>query len=81
MGGPGSCLKRALARFGITPTPGCECLRWAAIMDACGPDWCEAHAELICGWLRSEAARRRLPFSATAARFLIRAAIRKARER
>jgi hypothetical protein len=77
--GPGTVLKRYLARIGIVPAPGCKCTARAAEMDARGPDWCEANLGLIVGWLAEEAGRRRLPFAAMAALALVRVAIRRAR--
>lgn len=80
--GPGSQLKRLLAKlakFGIRPAPGCKCNQRAAIMDARGPDWCEAHIDEIVGWLREEAQRAHLPFLHIAGWLLVRKAIKLAR--
>ena len=78
--GPGTILKEMLARILITPQPGtCQCNARAAQMDANGPAWCEANLDLIIGWLQEEATRRKLPFSISVARLLIRRAIKKAR--
>jgi len=79
-GGPGTELKCFLGRLGIKAGPHCECNRRAAEMDARGADWCEENTEVIVGWLRQEAARRRLPFLAPAARAIIRKAIKRARQ-
>ena len=73
--GPGATLKRILAKAGITPMAHCKCNQRALEMDRRGPDWCERHIDTIVGWLADEAARRRIPFSALAARGLIRMAI------
>jgi hypothetical protein len=77
--GPGTILKSTLAKFFIEAGSGCQCNARAAQMDQLGPDWCEAHLDLIVGWLKEEAARRNLPFLPIAARLLIRRAIHNAR--
>jgi hypothetical protein len=78
--GPGSEMKKLLARVGITATPNCSCNKRAAIMDKNGPDWCEQHIDEIVGWLREEAAKRKLPFLDAAGRMLVRRAIKNARK-
>ena len=77
--GPGTELKKLLRGIGIVPTPGCSCNARAAEMDARGCGWCEANVELIVGWLREEATKRRLPFVDAAGRLLVRRAIANAR--
>lgn len=80
--GPGTELKRLLARIGITATPNCSCNARARAMDANEdrePGWCEAHLDEIVGWLREEAGQRGLPFIDAAGRLLVRRAIRNAR--
>jgi hypothetical protein len=76
--GPGSELKRLLARFGIRAAADCPCNGHAAEMDRGGPEWCRANLEHITDWLAEEAARRKLPFVRTAARLLVTRAIRNA---
>lgn len=76
--GPGTELKRLLARIGITKGS-CACNAHAAEMDAKGADWCIENIDTIVGWLREEAEKRRLPFADFAARLLVRRAVRKAR--
>lgn len=78
--GPGTELKKLLAKIGIKDIEGCACKAHAEEMDAKGPDWCAANLETIVGWLREESERRKLPFSATAAGWLVRLAIRRARK-
>lgn len=75
--GVGTILKSTLAKFFIEAGPGCQCNARAAQMDQLGPDWCQEHLEEIVGWLKEEAARRRLPFFPPAARLLIRRCIAK----
>jgi len=50
-------------------------------MDIQGPDWCQEHLEEIVGWLREEATNRKLPFMDSAARILIKKAIKNARHK
>jgi len=78
--GPGTALKKLLARIGITASPQCRCNKRAALMNARGPDWCEANIDTIVQWLREEAASRGLPFLDAAAKMLVRRAIRNARK-
>jgi hypothetical protein len=78
--GPGTELTRLLAAHGITEEPGCKCRVRAIEMDQSGPDWCEANIETIVGWMKEEADRRGLPFVAFYARWLVRRAIKAARQ-
>jgi hypothetical protein len=80
-GGPGTELKKLLARVGITASPDCSCNRVAAEMDAWGPDECEKPDRLdyIVAAMRENAAKRGLPFLDVAGRMLVRRAIRNAR--
>jgi hypothetical protein len=48
-------------------------------MDAWGSDECERRIDEIVGWLREEAARRRIPFVNALGRLLVKRAIRAAR--
>jgi len=76
--GPGTELKRLLSWIGIKPSRECSCTRRALLMDHQGCEWCRQNLKQIVGWLREEAENRKLPFSETAARLLIRLAIRRA---
>jgi hypothetical protein len=78
--GPGTELKKLLARVGITAAPACACNARARTMDANGCDWCEANLGTIVGWLREEATKRGLPFLDAAGRLLVKRAIRNARK-
>lgn len=78
--GPGTELKKLLARVGITATPNCSCNARARTMDANGCEWCENHIDEIVGWLREEATKRGLPFVDIAGRVLVRRAISNARK-
>jgi hypothetical protein len=77
--GPGTELKKLLARVGIVATPDCSCVSKAAEMDRQGVEWCEANLDTIVGWLREQAHSRGLPFVDLAGRMLVRRAIRNAR--
>jgi hypothetical protein len=78
--GPGTELKKLLARVGITATPDCSCNARAAEMDRQGVEWCEANLDTIVGWLREQAEARGLPFLDLAGRLLVRRAISNARK-
>lgn len=78
--GPGTELKKLLAKVGITATPDCACNARAAEMDRQGVEWCEANLDTIVGWLREQAEARGLPFIDIAGRLLVRRAIRNARK-
>lgn len=78
--GPGTELKKLLARVGITSTPDCSCNARAAEMDRNGIEWCAANESLIVGWLREQANARGLPFIDAAGRLLVRRAISNARK-
>lgn len=77
--GPGTELKKLLARVGIVATPTCSCNARAAEMDRQGVEWCEANIDTIVGWLREQATDRGLPFLDAAGRMIVRRAIRNAR--
>lgn len=79
--GPGSQLKKLLARIGINATPTCSCNARAVKMDEWGPDVCEEKIDEIVGWLREEATKRKLPFLDAAGRLIIRKAISNARKK
>jgi hypothetical protein len=79
--GPGAELSTLLKRFGIEPTPTCQCRAKAAEMDAWGADECERpeRIEEVVAVMRAEAEARGLPFLDVAGRLLVRRAIRNAR--
>jgi len=79
--GPGTELKKLLAKVGITATPDCACNARAAEMDRQGVEWCEANVDTIVGWLREQAQARGLPFLDLAGRLLVRRAIANARRK
>jgi hypothetical protein len=77
--GPGTELKKILARVGIVATPDCSCNAYAVLMNANGCDWVEANMSTVVGWLREQAHARGLPFLDAAGRALVRVAVRNAR--
>ena len=77
--GPGTELKKLLARWGINAAGDCPCNRHAQQMNLWGCDECERRIEEIVGWLRDEAHRRGLPWIDAAGRLLVRRAISNAR--
>ena len=79
--GPGTELSKLLKRFGIEPTPTCQCRAKAAQMDAWGPDECERpeRIEEVVAVMREEANARGLPFLDAVGRLLVRRAIKNAR--
>lgn len=76
--GPGTELKKLLARFGIRAGRNCWCNARAAEMDRRGPKWCRENLDTIVAWLEDEAARRKLRFYRFGASLLVRLAIRRA---
>jgi len=81
--GPGTELSRLLKRFGISPTPTCQCRAKAAEMDLWGCDECERPERIaeVVAVMRAEAEARGLPFVDLAGRVLVRRAIRNARQK
>lgn len=77
--GPGTHLKRMLARLGFTDDGKCKCSSRAAQMNLRGCDWCEANLDRIGGWLVEAAAERGIPLLRMIARRLARRAVRKAK--
>jgi hypothetical protein len=80
--GPGTELSKLLKRFGIEPTPTCQCRAKAAEMDAWGCDECSKpeRIEEVVAVMREEAKARGLPFVDMAGRVLVRRAISNARK-
>lgn len=79
--GPGTELKKLLARVGIVSSPDCSCNIVANEMDSWGPDECEKpdRIDYIVAAMRDNAVRRGLPFLDAAGRMLVRRAIANAR--
>ena len=79
--GPGTELSRLLKRFGIEPTPTCQCRAKAQQMDQWGPDECERPERIdeVVAVMQAEAEARGLPFLDLVGRLLVRRAIANAR--
>lgn len=73
--GAGTELKKLLAKIGIKASPTCSCNKRAQIMDEKGIEWCKENIDIIVGWLREEATKRRLPFVDFAGKLLVQRAI------
>lgn len=73
--GPGTELKKMLAKIGITASPTCSCNTRARIMNEKGTQWCRDNLDTIVGWLREEATKRGLPFVDVAGKLLVKRAI------
>ena len=81
--GPGTELKKLLAKIGITATPNCKCnarVKHIDAMEKQEPGWCERNIDTVVGYLREAAADRGLPFLDLPARLLVRRAISNARK-
>lgn len=80
-GGPGTELKKILAKWPwkIVPTKNCSCNARAKMMDSKErqePGWCLKNIDIIVGWLREEANKRKLPFLNFVGKLLVKRAIR-----
>jgi hypothetical protein len=73
--GPGTELKKLLAKVGIKATPTCSCNKRAQVMDEKGAQWCRENIDTIVGWLREESEKRGLPFVDLAGKLLVKRAI------
>lgn len=77
--GAGTQLKKLLAKVGIKSTENCSCNARARLMNERGIEWCEQNIKEIVGWLKEEAAKRKLPFLALPTKILVQRAIKLAR--
>jgi hypothetical protein len=79
--GPGTELSKLLKRFGISPTPTCQCRAMQQKMDQWGCDEASKpeRIEEVVKVMREEAAARGLPFLDAVGRMLVRRAIKNAR--
>jgi len=79
--GPGTELSKLLKRFGIEPTPTCQCRAKQQQMDQWGCDECSKPERIdeVVAVMRAEAEARGLPFLDIAGRLLVRRAIANAR--
>lgn len=79
--GPGTELKKILAKFGIVATENCSCNKRAQIMDLNGPQWCRDNMESILEWLQEEAVKRKKLFVKFAVKQIVLLAIRRAEKK
>lgn len=81
--GSGAELKKILKMIGIESTPDCSCNRYAAKMDADGPDLCEENIESTLDWLKEQAESRGLGalFVRPFVKMAVMRAIKKARKK
>jgi len=79
--GPGTELSKLLKRFGISPTPTCQCRAMQQKMDQWGCDECSKPERIdeVVAVMRAEADARGLPFLDVAGRLLVKRAIANAR--
>jgi len=79
--GPGTELSKLLKRFGIEPTPTCQCRAMQQKMDQWGCDEASKPERIdeVVAVMREEAEARGLPFFDIAGRLLVRRAIANAR--
>lgn len=80
-GGPGTELKKLLGYIGIKAKPNCKCNARAKQMDIWGSDICEQKIDTILEWLKEESSNRGLPFIESAAKILVKRAIKNARKK
>lgn len=78
--GVGTEVKKLLKAIGIVPTPNCLCNARAETMDRNGAAWCELNREVIIGWLKEEADKRKIPFAHFAGSMLLNRAIKRAKK-
>lgn len=75
--GPGTELKRLLAKMGIHASPNCACNAMADRMNREGGKWCLENIDIIVDVMRGEAAKRGLPFVSAIARAMVRRCARR----
>ena len=78
--GPGSILASMFSMIGIKSTPTCSCRRHALEMNKNGIEWCEENIDTICGWLKEECEKRKIPYVDTVAKMVVNRAINKAKK-
>lgn len=78
--GPGTILASMFSAIGIKSTPTCSCRRHALEMNKQGIKWCEENIETICGWLKEECEKRKIPYVDTVAKLVVNRAIAKSKK-
>jgi hypothetical protein len=76
--GVGTELKKIISWFNIHATPNCTCNQKAKTMNDNGIEWCKNNQNIILGWLKEEAEKRKLPFITYVAKKVIKIAIYRA---
>ena len=76
----GDALAKKLSRLGITPRPQCSCKKYQQMMNNYGPAWVEENVDTVCGWLQSEASKRKLPAPKVIVKRLVMSAVKEARK-
>lgn len=69
--GPGTILHLLLKKIGIKLDIGCSCVNNAIAMNERGTVWCYNNINIIVGWLKAEAIRRKIFFNKYIAKILI----------
>jgi hypothetical protein len=77
--GPGTILHGMFSSLGIKSDSTCGCMQRALEMNRHGPEWCSENINLILGWLKKEAEKRKLPFIEPVARLIVNKAISKSK--
>jgi hypothetical protein len=79
--GPGTVLRKLLARLHITIGPDCSCLERLELMNNNGLAWCEENMTTLLLWLKDEASNRKLIFLTLPAKIVVQRALKIARRR
>jgi hypothetical protein len=78
--GPGTILANMFSAIGIKSSPTCSCKRHAIEMNTKGIEWCEQNIDTICGWLKEECEKRKIPYVEMIAKSVVQRAINKAKK-
>ena len=76
----GDALAKKISRLGITPRPQCNCKKYQQMMNNYGPSWVEQNVDTVCGWLQSEASKRKLPAPKIFVKRLVMSAVKEAKK-
>lgn len=78
--GPGTILASMFSAIGIKSSPTCSCRKHALEMNKNGIEWCENNLDTICGWLKQECEKRKIPYVDAVARMVVNRAISKSKK-
>lgn len=78
--GPGTILASMFSAIGIKSSPTCSCRKHALEMNRNGIEWCENNLDTICGWLKQECEKRKIPYVDAVARMVVNRAINKSKK-